>query len=46
MYGLVSDRGNLGGVPEAFDRHRVLFARVANIDILKWIKNFMRKYEK
>ena len=45
MYGLVSTRGTTGGVPEAYNRHRELFARVANIDVLKWIKKFIRKYE-
>ena len=46
MYGLVSARGMIGNSPEMWDRHRTLYGRVANVDALKWIKTFIRKYEK
>ena len=46
MYGLVSGLGVIGEIPEVWDRHRTLYGRVANVDALKWIKTFIRKYEK
>ena len=46
MYGLVSGPGMLGDIPKMFDRHRTLYAKVANIDVIKWIEKFVRKYEK
>ena len=46
MYGLVSGAGMLGPIPKMWDRHRTLYGRVANIDVLKWIKKFITKYEK
>ena len=47
MYGIVSARGINGtDFPELFNRQVALFFRVANIDALKWINQFIRKYEK
>ena len=50
MYGIVSGPGMIGNVwddaPEMWDRHRTIYGRVANVDALKWIKTFIRKYEK
>ena len=46
MYGVVSGAGMRGPRPKVWDRHRTLYGRVANIDVLKWIKEFIAKYEK
>ena len=35
----------IGFLVKTIYRHTELFARVANIDVLKWIEKFVRKYE-